>query len=306
MLKFLPLYADASIVRTRKPENLEKCSIVVDVGAVYDSDTLKFDHHQRTFTDTLPNYNTKLSSAGLIYKHYGKDIIKAIITSIDPNTNIDEMTLTIFYHKIYENFIEHIDAIDNGIAVSDGDIKYHISSTLSSRVGTLNPAWNEVQTPQLYNTRFQEAMSLTAKEFSDNVISLYKHWWPARTIIKDALADRFKIHESGKIIILDTICPWKDHLFELEKTDSCVGDIIYALYEDSGGSWRIQAVPVTSTSFESRKKLPTDWRGIRNEELDALTNGPPGAIFIHASGFIGGHKTKEGALAMAITSLTLA
>ena len=26
----------------------------------------------------------------------------------------------------------------------------------------------------------------------------------------------------------------------------------------------------------------------------------PGAIFIHASGFIGGHKTKEGALEMAI------
>lgn len=31
--------------------------------------------------------------------------------------------------------------------------------------------------------------------------------------------------------------------------------------------------------------------------------GAPGAIFIHASGFIGGHKTFEGALKMASLAL---
>lgn len=75
--------------------------------------------------------------------------------------------------------------------------------------------------------------------------------------------------------------------------------VLYALYEDTGGSWRIQAVPVDPNSFASRKKLPTDWCGLRDEQLSEKT-GIPGGIFIHASGFIGGHATREGAIKMAV------
>ena len=44
---------------------------------------------------------------------------------------------------MYSNFLEEIDAIDNGIEVADGVLRYRITSTLSHRVGWLNPAWNE-------------------------------------------------------------------------------------------------------------------------------------------------------------------
>ena len=47
MLKQLPQYKEAEIVRTRDPAKLSTCEIVVDVGAVYDADALRFDHHQR-------------------------------------------------------------------------------------------------------------------------------------------------------------------------------------------------------------------------------------------------------------------
>jgi uncharacterized UPF0160 family protein len=56
---------------------------------------------------------------------------------------------------------------------------------------------------------------------------------------------------------------------------------------------------MTPESFDSRKKLPTPWRGVRDAALSELV-GVEGAIFVHASGFIGGHQTKEGALSMAI------
>jgi uncharacterized UPF0160 family protein len=39
------------------------------------------------------------------------------------------------------------------------------------------------------------------------------------------------------------------------------------LYEDSGGSWRIQAVPVEPSSFYSRKKLLEPFMGLRDDEL---------------------------------------
>lgn len=81
------------------------------------------------------------------------------------------------------------------------------------------------------------------------------------------------------------------------------GEVLYIIYSDGAG-WRIQAVPKAITSFESRKALPEIWRGVRDEKLSELT-GIPGGVFVHASGFIAGNKTKEGALAMANKALDL-
>ena len=48
---------------------LDTCTIVVDVGGVYDESKQRFDHHQRGFTEVFGHgFNTKLSSAGLVYK----------------------------------------------------------------------------------------------------------------------------------------------------------------------------------------------------------------------------------------------
>jgi len=47
MLKQLPEYENAEIVRTRDPAVLGTCDIVVDVGAVYDPEKHRYDHHQR-------------------------------------------------------------------------------------------------------------------------------------------------------------------------------------------------------------------------------------------------------------------
>lgn len=147
-------------------------------------------------------------------------------------------------------------------------------------------------------------MTLTGSEFLSVITGLSDSWWPARSLVADAAAARFTVHPSGQVMVLEHFCPWKDHLFELEAESGSPGSILYVLYQDTGGSWRIQAVPVDPVSFDSRKKLPDAWRGVRDEALSALV-GVPGAIFVHASGFIGGHATKEGALAMAIQALDM-
>lgn len=61
---FLP-----DLTRTRDPAVLDTCSIVVDVGGVYDEAKQRFDHHQRGFEEVFGHgFTTKLSSAGLVYK----------------------------------------------------------------------------------------------------------------------------------------------------------------------------------------------------------------------------------------------
>ena len=82
----------------------------------------------------------------------------------------------------------------------------------------------------------------------------------------------------------------QEHLFELE-ADLSIAEAekpIYVIYPDeTGGQWRVQAVPVAPESFESRKALPEVWRGLRDDEL-SKASGVDGCVFVHASGFIGG------------------
>ena len=67
---------------------------------------------------TLKN-TTKLSSAGLVYLHLGKEVIASVA-----NVSLDDPMLPRLYEKVYEKFIEEIDAVDNGIDQYDGNPKY--------------------------------------------------------------------------------------------------------------------------------------------------------------------------------------
>lgn len=49
LLKLLPSYANAEIVRTRDESLLKCCDIVVDVGGIFDHKTHRYDHHQKFF-----------------------------------------------------------------------------------------------------------------------------------------------------------------------------------------------------------------------------------------------------------------
>ncbi|KAG9123643.1 hypothetical protein FRC07_014403 [Ceratobasidium sp. 392] len=275
-------YSDATVTRTRDPKILDTCDIVVDVGAVYDPEKLLFDHHQRGFTEVFGNgFNTKLSSAGLIYKHYGKEIIakQLGLSPTDP-------TVELLWLKAYGHFIEAIDGIDNGVLQYPQDIApaYRSRTDLSSRVGQLNPRWNQSVDSDGVDQLFHKASLLTGTEFLGRLDYLANAWLPARDIVSRGVELRTQADPSGRIILFEEFAPWKA--------------------DETGGNWRVQAVPVSQDSFESRKALPEPWRGVRDAQLDEVT-GIPGGIFVHASGFIGGNKTKGGALAMARKALTM-
>ena len=57
-----------------------------------------------------------MSSAGLIYKHYGKEIIKNIAKS-EYEKDLDQAIVNIIFEKMYKKLILEIDALDNGMRV---------------------------------------------------------------------------------------------------------------------------------------------------------------------------------------------
>jgi uncharacterized UPF0160 family protein len=126
---------------------------------------------------------------------------------------------------------------------------------------------------------------------------------PARDVVEVALLARHDVDASGQIIKFTTGgCPWKTHLYDLERVHKVSPLVKFVLYEDSSGMWRVQAVTAEGTAFTNRLSLLEAWRGLRDAEL-AKASGIEGCKFCHASGFIGGNATYEGAFAMAKKTL---
>eukprot|EP00996_Jenningsia_fusiforme_P001915 NODE_2769_length_1123_cov_36.922719_g2542_i0.p1 GENE.NODE_2769_length_1123_cov_36.922719_g2542_i0~~NODE_2769_length_1123_cov_36.922719_g2542_i0.p1 ORF type:complete len:332 (+),score=53.53 NODE_2769_length_1123_cov_36.922719_g2542_i0:52-1047(+) len=303
ILRQLPQFAGAVVVRTRDPAVLQGCDLVLDVGAVYDHAALRYDHHQRGFTEVLgEGFNTKLSSAGLIYKHYGREYLASKM-----GCAIEDPSVSALFKAVYQHFVEAVDAIDNGITQWDTTEppRYLITTSLSSRVGRLNPGWNAgAVTDEQRDAAFMKAVDLVGKEFTECVNDYINSWLPARKHVTLAVNERFDVHCSGAIMLLRTGCPWAEHLDQIEAELGIGDQIKYCLFEDSGSSWRVRAVAARPGSFECRKPLPSAWCGVRDEQLSTLT-GIPGCIFVHANGFIGGHQNRDGALAMAVKALEI-
>lgn len=306
LLRSLDRFRDAEIIRTRDPELLKTADVVVDVGSTYDPLTNRYDHHQPEFKDSFSSkFETLLSSAGLVYKHFGREILSVKAAQLSTNQ------IEALYQHVYESFVEPFDANDNGISAYPSDIKPKFARgfDIFYHVNLLNPGWNVSITSEVSNSAFMKAVEMVTDVFNLYLNDCLNSWLPARVIVHEALESKASIasaHSSDSgILILATSCPWKDHLFNAEGTEG----ILYLIYpEGANNSWRIQACPESPDSFKSRLSLPEAWRGLRDAELDtalAAYGIESGAIFIHRSGFIGGHKTQAGAIAMARVAINM-
>ncbi|CAK9803046.1 MYG1 protein C27H6.8 [Anthophora quadrimaculata] len=301
LLKMLPQYKDADIVRTRDQNILNTCDIVVDVGKEYNHSKRRYDHHMRDFKESLstvikkPGYDSKitLSASGLIYCHYGHDVIKLLVP------HADSRTIDVLFKYIYENFVKEVDAIDNGVDICANPL-YYIRTDISSRVKNLNPAWNSKGIDP--DKQFLKAVELTGQEFTECVNSAANIWLPAKCIVEDAIAKRFEVDPSGEIIILQQFAPWCGHLFAIEKELNIQPLLKYVIYKSD--NYRVQSIPIEPTSFTCRMFLPEAWAGLCDDEL-VRACGIEGAEFVHRNRFIGGSATRESALMMARKALEL-
>nr|CAH8828391.1 unnamed protein product [Trichobilharzia regenti] len=313
LLKHLPEFREAKVVRSRDPEVLSTCDVLVDVGGIYDPNLLKFDHHQKEFSLSWSEYfgvkmwDVKFSSAGLIYVHFGKKVL-SLLTGL----KIDSEALEKIFTKIYESFVLEIDGEDNGVSQSQSSLRYNIHTGLYSRVRRLNSRWNQENETE---TAFCRALELVDREFLD-IVDYFAHcWWPARNIVEKAMKCRADVDPSKTIIVLEKSCPWKSHLFDLEREERMQTPVypeplrlasfrpipkfppkILFVVLPSDGNWVVQGVP--KEKFEIRLPFPVEWRSLRDNDLCSIT-GISDCIFVHNGGHLGVNRTREGAIEMA-------
>lgn len=300
MAKYIEQFRGFWIVRSRNMKILKEADMVVDVGGIFDPETNRFDHHMKEFNHTFDDVlKIKMSSAGLVYKYHGKEVIKNILLALALNEN-DEKNIDLIFQKVYINFIAYVDANDNGVNAYQGVALYPNTTSYASRIGRMNPEWNEPDMDQ--STQFKLAMDLAEEELVCQIRSVAKSFIPAYEIVKKAIDNRFDVHKSGSVICLDTCCPWKEHLCEIEKAMNIEGQIKFVLYKDTNEGYRIQTVPLSQGSFQFRHGIHSDWRGLDREKLKEVCKIDD-VVFVHSSGFIGGARSYDSALKMAELSL---
>lgn len=117
ILKYSNDFNNGLIVRSRSDAIHHKMDILVDVGSIFDPETYRFDHHQRSFDqyfDTEITKEVKMSSAGLVFKYFGREIVENVIKAWDVEPITDKEWPKI-NRDIYKKLFLEVDAIDNGV-----------------------------------------------------------------------------------------------------------------------------------------------------------------------------------------------
>lgn len=294
----LPEYINSTIVRTRNAEELEKADLVLDVGGVYDFEKSRFDHHMKEFTLCFSKEfsHITLSSAGLVYFHYGRDLLKQLLE----NFRIEPADLEWLYHYAYKNYVCAVDAIDNGVDAAfnpDGSkpmIAYKDPSTLADKIRrTYIIAGDD---------GFRECYKAAGRDFSEWLHFVAMELLPERLSLKKAIASRYTVHPSGRVIKLDKFIDYDTLLPDLEKfhfhlSDGDNSSILFTVYPSSGDAsketpWRIKTVANTPGGFHFRMGLKEEWRGLRDDALEAISH-IRGLVFVHRTGFMAALATED-------------
>ena len=297
LLKFHSESKKSIVIRTRNNDILKQCDIVVDVGSIIDPKTFRFDHHMKEFKEVFDEKDEelnkiKLSSAGLVWKYLGIEIINNILKSLnlyEQNKNyINEI-----FKKIYIDFILGVDGIDNGVNQYDKDIKpkYKLVGDFNQRISRLNPEWN-IENVDV-NERFKKGWDIAEEEFFYYIKNYANSYFIAYDIVLNAVNEALK--ENRVYFILEKYCPWKKIIYEIEKKLGVENKFLYCVHPSNNNRWCSTAVNLNENCMELRKPFPIEWRAKSDEELQKVT-GIKDAIFVHVSGFVSFFHYKKSAI----------
>ena len=267
-IMFSKLLPEVVVCRTSDLEKAREDQYIYDVGGG------ELDHHQFGGNGEREN-GVKYSSCGLVWKKYGKEIIKKYT-----NDNIDEI-----WQMLDKYLVQCIDAGDNG-QIPDIDTNYRLVQ-VASIIAEFNPTWDEEIDSDI---KFQEALQLAQIVFENsikNTISKVK----AKGKVEQAIIDA-----KDGIMTLEKFLPWKEVL--LESTTTKAKLINFVIFPSNRGGYNIYTVPEKLGSFTSRKLFPKEWAGLKDKALQKVTSVDT-ARFCHNKCFICAVDTKEDALKLA-------
>lgn len=275
----LAILFSVELFRTRDQNVINNTKVIVyDVGGEFDPARKRFDHHQKSFSEVRPDGIT-YSSAGLIWREYGAEIVKKLgeAKGVD-----DEIALEVVSY-VDNALIRGIDARDNGQG-EKGD-----SMSVSSVISTYNSLWDEDEDADECFVKACEIAGMILEREIKVAISSIR----GQKLVKEQIEAA-----DGAVIVMDQfIGGWLEAV--LTSDNPKAANLLYAVFPAVDGNWNVQAIPPTiDDMMAQRKPFPEGWRGLRDKELKEAS-GVETAVFCHTARFFAVAKTKEDAIALA-------
>lgn len=273
---------DAAVIQTHQNDPR---SMVIDVGHIYDPSRDCYDHHQTSFTDTFTEkYDIPLSSCGLIYKHYGRQLIEHLLRVHFKDVICTPERLDDIYFRFYKHFVLSIDAGDNGVDYCDN--KRYSPIILPSVVSSFNGANKDDHVAQL--ERFLEAVEYCRKTLITCAVSHIRHrldYYSGVSVFQESLKENHQELTDLGILVLKQQIPIDQYLRENDHNQHF--KFIVVPFPQIG-QYKLWTVRKRGKRFETLKKLipETEARELVGDDL----------VFVHKAGFTGAAKNLNAAV----------
>jgi len=276
----LSLYLEAQkqpfkIVRTRDEPIINAADYVVDVGGIYDSENNRFDHHQQGGAGKREN-GIPYASFGLVWKKFGPILCNNQLIADD----------------IDRRMAQPIDAIDNGISISEPTDSGLCDYGMYGIVGAYQNTWKEAG-----NTAGQLDNFLYLVNFFKKLLVREIDRSRHRLDMVETIQGIYDQSENTEILEI----PHHVTVGALSQVLDKYKEVMF-IVSKSNTNWKALAMRKESCSFENRKSLPEAWAGKRGQELATIT-GVPDAIFCHNARFMAVAESREGARKLAELAL---
>ncbi|WP_172123010.1 MULTISPECIES: MYG1 family protein [unclassified Devosia] len=271
------LFPDAQLVRSRTAQWITPAQdrIIYDVGGAYDAAAQIFDHHQRGAP--VRDSGEPFSSFGLVWKHYGRDYLRA---SGIVDANLDEV------HASFDReFVLPVDLMDNG-ALSASVAGALAELTLPALLDSLKPPFDQAD-PASEDRAFAEALAIVSRFVEGNVARR-----AAKLRAEQVVLQAIETAGSGRILELPQGMPYRSAIAK-----SGADHLLFVVHPRDK-DWCLGGIPVVQGEFKLRADLPAAWAGLTNGDLEAVC-GVEGASFCHNGRFIAAAKSRDAILAMA-------
>lgn len=299
----------STIIRTRDLEVIhhyvqkQQIIAIVDVYGQYIPDKCYFDHHQRGFETYIDG--VLCSSAGLVFKHFYFDILKAY--------NIETRNKARACREIYYKYFRAVDAIDNGVDIRSvvavkpnrNSFEYDLGlPELMTKGNEQRIYMRTISSMVAEYGSFEEAFSFVNTDFN-NFMNGIRIWINKYDKVKEYL-DNMMIHNSvvedrykKDILLTDGMDNIGNLVCEIEKE---LGLDIKYIVDKQANTYKVYAVPECVGGFRTKRPLCEKWRGLRDDELCEVSE-IEGCVFVHSTGFLGINSSLSGALKMCYKSL---
>lgn len=267
---------EVRVVRSRNSQEIEDAYVALDVGGVYDNAKLRYDHHQREFTEVHEGTSVKLAACGLIWRHFGS----IVITKLHPELDVEQVQT--LWQSVDETICRPVDMQDNGQCTFKTDGAEAQALTITMMVSSFNQQ-------DIYSPAQDEAFMRVVEILKEYILNFLRAGANKLQLLKEA-EETVKAQLGSRVLVLDKFLPYRETVLKANAEEGGQFDLVTY---PAKGQWNLQTIPVDDTPenfYSQRVSLPQRLWGLTGSEASKEQLGGSALVFCHKTGFLAAVK----------------